>query len=161
MDIDLQQFCSTDGTRWYLTKPFSMGEFSFATNGHILVRQPRRADVPDIDAKAPKFDPSRVLDGMGLARFYAPRFHLPAAPDGHVSCPERRMSVSIAGVCFALNYVRQMLALPGIEIANTASGVIADRKPMLFQFDRGGVGALMALHSPWADHFDIEQGGAS
>lgn len=45
--IDLQQFCATDKTRPYLLKPFSAGEWSWATNGHIMVRVPRRSDVPE------------------------------------------------------------------------------------------------------------------
>ena len=46
-DIDLQQFCSKDDTRPYICKPFSFGEFSYATNGHIIVRVARRADVEE------------------------------------------------------------------------------------------------------------------
>jgi hypothetical protein len=41
--IDLQKFC--DPTRDYLSKPFSLGDYSYATNGHIALRLPRRDDV--------------------------------------------------------------------------------------------------------------------
>jgi hypothetical protein len=41
--IDLQIFC--DPERDYLSKPFSLGDYSYATNGHIALRMPRRDDV--------------------------------------------------------------------------------------------------------------------
>lgn len=37
----LKKFCSFDRDREHLCQPFSMGGFSFATNGHIIVRIPR------------------------------------------------------------------------------------------------------------------------
>jgi hypothetical protein len=36
--VDLQGFCSTDSGRQNLQKPFSRGEFTWATNGHVLIR---------------------------------------------------------------------------------------------------------------------------
>jgi hypothetical protein len=45
----LQQFCSKDRDDERMNTPFSVGEFSYATNGHILVRVPRLADVPERD----------------------------------------------------------------------------------------------------------------
>jgi hypothetical protein len=41
--IDLQIFCDLE--RDYLSKPFSLGDYSYATNGHIALRLPRRDDV--------------------------------------------------------------------------------------------------------------------
>ena len=56
--VDLRQFCSTDvsrkASRIGLTHPFSRGEWSWATDGHIAIRVPRRADVPEnLDAPDP------------------------------------------------------------------------------------------------------------
>ena len=50
---DLQRFAAgEDETRIYISLPWSRGEFSYATNGHILVRVPRLADV-DENPQAP------------------------------------------------------------------------------------------------------------
>jgi len=40
--LDLQQFCSTDELRAWLTKPFRAGDHSYASNGQIMVRVPAR-----------------------------------------------------------------------------------------------------------------------
>lgn len=50
--IDLKPFCSENDIRYYLNAPFSEGEFSYASNGHILIRVPRRDDVPEVDEKS-------------------------------------------------------------------------------------------------------------
>lgn len=44
----MKPFCSTELSRPYLHTPFSLGEFTVATNGHILVRVPRMANVAEI-----------------------------------------------------------------------------------------------------------------
>ena len=50
---DLQAFCADAGDiRYFLRKPWSRGEFTYATNGHILLRVARLPDVPD-ETKAP------------------------------------------------------------------------------------------------------------
>ena len=43
--INLDIFC--DPSSPGLTRPFSVGTWSYATNGHILVRVPRRDDVAE------------------------------------------------------------------------------------------------------------------
>ena len=52
--MDLQQFCSVgdEYNRYRIHRPFSRGAWSWATNGHILVRVARRADIPE-DQDAP------------------------------------------------------------------------------------------------------------
>ena len=42
MTIDLQPFCGEDHDRWYLMKPLSFGDYTYATNGHIVIRVTRR-----------------------------------------------------------------------------------------------------------------------
>lgn len=39
--IDLQKFCAADSYRTNINKPFSRGDFTYATNGHIMIRVPR------------------------------------------------------------------------------------------------------------------------
>jgi hypothetical protein len=45
--IDLTLFCAASGDpRIYLTRPFSIGDYTLASNGHILIRIDRRDDIP-------------------------------------------------------------------------------------------------------------------
>jgi hypothetical protein len=43
----LQTFCSTDEYRSSLQNPFSIGKFTYATNGWVAIRVPRMEDVPE------------------------------------------------------------------------------------------------------------------
>ncbi len=52
--IDLKPFCGDNDIRYYLNEPFSEGEFTYATNGHILIRVPRRDDVPEVSVDSMK-----------------------------------------------------------------------------------------------------------
>ncbi|HBG07677.1 MAG: hypothetical protein A2075_09135 [Geobacteraceae bacterium GWC2_58_44] len=66
----LQQFCWAGDVDNHLKmqKPWSVGEFTFATNGHLLIKVPRLADVAeivnpiDIANGWPKSEPSAWLD---------------------------------------------------------------------------------------------------
>lgn len=49
--IDLQKFCAVHDPRNWLEKPFTEGDFTYATNGHILVRVPRLDGYPDVHEK--------------------------------------------------------------------------------------------------------------
>lgn len=176
--LDLQQFCGTDETRHYLMKPFSRDGFTWATNGHILVRVALRPDVPDVEKK---FNQNGPLNGLEGATFFRPKFDLPPkpmvaeclncegrgfqhnCPDCECQCAtcegsgasdgERLWSTSIGPKVFALNYVRQVLSLPGIELATLPEQPNEDL--MLFRFS-GGVGALMPMRGEKANHIDIK-----
>ena len=52
---DLQRFCDTEGFRHTLETPWSTEKFTYASNGHIIVRVPRIADVPE-RSNAPKIE---------------------------------------------------------------------------------------------------------
>ena len=48
MNLDqLKTYCSTDIQRKWVTKPFTVGDFTFATDGRILFRVPAIAEVPE------------------------------------------------------------------------------------------------------------------
>jgi hypothetical protein len=68
--IDLKKFCSSDQTRPYLMKPFTIGIWTYATNGHICARVPAMAEWPGntIEAPAPKL-------------FVAPKFFAAPVPE--------------------------------------------------------------------------------
>jgi len=46
---NLLMFLSTKPNRWHLEKPWSRDGFTYATNGHIIVRVSALADIPDDD----------------------------------------------------------------------------------------------------------------
>lgn len=179
MDIDLQPFCSTDIDRQYLLKPFSRNGYTYATNGHIMLRVAERPGIPDVEKQ---FNQERPLEGIEAAEFFRPIFDLPPAPDGLGPCdkcdgrgyahdcpdcececetcggtssvdPERFISTAVGPKSFALNYIRQVLALPDVEIQVFPAE--DDGKQMLFRF-RGGVGALMPLRGVKGEHVDIK-----
>lgn len=53
MDINtLKKFCANGIDRINIQAPWSKGEHSYATNGHVIIRVPRLAEVPEND-KAP------------------------------------------------------------------------------------------------------------
>jgi hypothetical protein len=177
--LDLQPFCSTDEARWYLTKPFSRDGFTWATNGHILVRVPLRGNIPDIDKK---FNQAKPIEGIETANFFTPHFNLPPAPSTSDPCPkcegrgskhdcpecdcecetcdgrgdldpERIISTRIGATIYSLFYVRQMFSLPNVELS--VAEAKPDEKPLLFRFD-GGVGALMPMRREAEQHIEIE-----
>lgn len=64
--INLNKFCSKDDTRYRIQKPWSRGEYTYATNGHICVRVPRLADIEE----NPKAPDTEKLFSDALAREY-------------------------------------------------------------------------------------------
>lgn len=65
--IDLKPFCGTDETRPYLLKPFSFEDRTYATDGRIMVRVPRMADVPEITKHADWNKPMEGIDTVTLS----------------------------------------------------------------------------------------------
>lgn len=167
--VDLTKFArDIDGTRPYLAKPFSAGDFTYATNGHILVRVPRIESTKEIEKKGHWDKP---LEGYETAEYEPASLNLPPRAETLEECercegsgkdhdcpeccclcrrcdgfgfedPDRDEKFKIGGLPFALRYVRLMAALPGLEIMK--SPVYA--APLLFRFD-GGIGAVMGLRS--------------
>ena len=164
--IDLQPFCSTDPSRSYLHKPWSRDDYSTATNGHILVRVPRRADIEEND-KAPDIMkvigkiipgqrlgplpqiefPEKVLENCGLCNGSG---HQHDDQCESCTCPcedcngigilvDHQKWMSFDGTALALRYVRLLATLPGIMIPVKLN---PSPEPMPFSFD-GGDGVLM------------------
>lgn len=186
MAVDLQQFCSTDSVRFYLHNPFTLGDFTYATNGHIIVRVPKVDGVP-LAESAP--NPSNIFkDFPASDRFTAlPPLNLPKAegpetvdcsecdgrgkehecPDCDCECEacdgsgkevrEKRVSTELAGVILQLRYVRQIAALPHVEIA---PHLAINGKPVFFRFE-GGDGALMPMRAGYETHVQVERKSAA
>jgi hypothetical protein len=181
--LDLQQFCSTEATRFNLNKPWSADGYTYATNGHIAVRVPQRADVPGND-KAP--NAQRVLDACADQSVSPLTLKLPrervetclecdGSNDRVHSCPscdcvcaacdgrgevssDKEATIDIRGTPFALGYARMISRLPGLCFSDKPPHDVVDASkcpPSRFTFD-GGEGCLMPVRRAAARHIEEE-----
>ena len=172
--IDLMPFCSTEKTRYYLNKPFSRGEWTYATNGHICIRVARVDEWPEV-AKAP--DAGKVIPSPDGIKFKAlgalpiPQAVMIVCPECNGECHsyhncadyecscercdndgeiEQLIIVSFRGAFIDAKYLRMIAALPDVEMAE----VLDPTGPMLFRF-AGGDGVIMGMDQSLCK-FDIE-----
>lgn len=172
--IDLQQFCSTDRMRPYLHNPFTIGGFTYATNGHVCVR------VAPIDgvAKQDKPDPGKLFtqyfkdEPRGALEVAMPEIVEDWQECGYCGgsgkehdCPDctcgectdcdgkgkikesLTVTISIGNATYDGKYVKQLLDLPGLRfpVSPPKEGAAG------FVF-AGGEGLLMPLR--WDDVTD-------
>jgi hypothetical protein len=158
MSIDLNQFCDPErrAPGADLSVPFSLNGHTYATNGHICVRVPRRPDIPE-NKEAPNaeklpWDFSRIKFGP----LPAPEFlrdqcwvcggsgYLHKCPDCRCECTECKGAgrfaprARIGKAVFTGQYIEWMQALPGLEIGKPKP----PPRPLPFRF-KGGEGLLM------------------
>lgn len=184
--MDLQKYCSDDPYRPNLAKPFSVGEFTYATNGHIMVRVPRRDDIPEQNQKL-KDTLDRTFSDLPKATFsefrHKPLPNIPAAelvdcsscdgrgnehdcPDCSCTCDEcngsgkitkqPEISTTVRGVIYNLRYFAMVIDLPGLKVAKPPRG----ERPILLQFEGGHI-AIMPRREKFATHVDIELDAAA
>lgn len=175
--IDLQRFCAGPDSlaaKHGLGAPWSQGDWTYASNRHVLVRVPRRADVPAGGAETPAGAPA--IFAMHAAAELAPflGLELPAAADcsGDVFCEEGNAacdacrSVALRGGLFALEYVRLIVELPALQLARQAPAC-TDRTPRVepavalrftFGGDEPGEGLLMPRSERARHHLDVLEG---
>lgn len=171
MNIDLSLFCGTDKHRPHLHQPFSRGDWTYATNGHILVRQPRRTDVPEVK-NSPNPEKLFAAVDVSLPSRPLPVFEFPTperttclscegrgtehdCPDCQCECEicggrgERveRITAGIGATSFSAKYIAMLAALPDIKVPAEPPIDAA----MYFTFD-GGDGLLMPMKSPAERH---------
>lgn len=65
--INLQAFCHVGRSRTYLSQPYSIGDYTYASNGFVAVRVARQDDAPEND-EAPKLI-AEILSGHDARRF--------------------------------------------------------------------------------------------
>lgn len=172
--VDLKKFCGTDAWRPYLHEPFSRGEYTYATNGHIMVRVPRVAGIGEIPLIK---NPEKIFAPMPADGWRTLRVALPPVDpskecsycygsgfldddegDCGLDCIEcngtgfvvANVSTEIGGVIFDLKYIRMVAELPDIEIV---IGPIDGQS--FFRFS-GGDGALMPMRSEFENHVKVE-----
>jgi hypothetical protein len=173
--IDLQPFCSTDATRRpTICQPFSCGDWTYATNGHIMVRVPRRPDVGEVK-NAPMAE--KLFDQCGPTADMRPlpQFEFPepdpsepcATCDGRGTvhdCPDcscgceqcggrglhtKMVTGAIGKRPFNAKYLKMIAQLPAATVPATQS---AGDGPMPFAFGGGGEGLLMPVKTAGHKH---------
>lgn len=176
MTIDLRPFCDRNKRR-NLHRPFTRGEFTYATDGALVIRVDHRADVPD-NEKAPL---AEGLPWPDASTVYAPpavpglpileEIECPRCDGGQVhDCPtchcecgscdgSGRMlepySADVGEAIFSVKYLFKILVLPGIQF-----GPSKQAEPMPFRFD-GGEGLLMPLTSRARKHVGASEDEAA
>ena len=155
--IDLKPFCGIKDARWYLNGPFSLGEYSYATNGCVIVRVPRRPEIAEVP-EAPK--PEKLFaehqPDPAAKWFDVPELPKPEMKDclycnDDVGQPceecngtgkvEKMRTVDIGDVHFQLKLLRLLKSLPNCKIIPHRQDAI------YFTFD-GGDGLLMPMICP-------------
>ena len=84
--INLETFCSPE--RPELARPFSLGEWTYASNGHVLVRVQRREEIPENAENPVGFRAASLFSEITRKPHYtpAPKFELPEALEKKVRC---------------------------------------------------------------------------
>jgi hypothetical protein len=163
---DLMKFCHTDPERFNISVPWSAGEYSYATNGHVIIRVPRLVDVQENDSAPPTvllFPYADPLEWFALAEIELPEQKSSDCPEcngekevEHEDCPHCKghpcewcdgtgkvtpmQPVPVGNSHYQLVY---LLTLKGL--ANCRMGPNTDpMKQTPFQFD-GGDGLIMPM----------------
>ena len=164
---DLERFCSDDISRPSLSAPWSSGDYSYASNGHLIVRVPRMVDIAESDV-APKvagmFDKHMVEppEWFALSDIELPEMEIVDCatceggeesvhdcPDCSCICEdcndtgkvEEIIRVKVGMALYQLKYLLMLKGLPNCKLGPTGEWT-----PAPFRFD-GGDGLLMPMRS--------------
>lgn len=74
---ELKRFCSTDDSRISIQAPWTHDGYTWATNGHILVRVPEMVDVPE-NTFAPDCSKLLAKQPQAVTWFLVPKCSMPA-----------------------------------------------------------------------------------
>jgi hypothetical protein len=127
--IDLSPFCADP-----YPHPFTQGDYTYATNLHVLVRVPKIEGVP-LDVEAPVWSLAKALVCADTLT-YRPL----ETNEGYVSSEGREWRVGVAW--FKEIYLDKLAKLPNLVISSAGQ-----LEPMPFRFT-GGVGLLMPMKPP-------------
>lgn len=168
---DLQPFCYEHSGRPNIRQPFSRGDFTFATNGALIVRVPRLEDVGEeggVDIE--KINGTVAVSGREPFQIddiekweAAPKFPTVSYKEVCEDCYEAGRVKDTCGTCSGLGVLTAwdfdctavkighrhfgpkllftLLRLPNLEFA---PAIGAPEEPINFRFD-GGCGVLMPL----------------
>ncbi len=165
--LDLKPFCSTKAHVREIREPFPRGDFTYATNSHIMIRIPRRPEdaevenaphaeklfdstpllplgpLPAIKLPAPKVDDCPKCEGGTESVHSCPDCDCECDKCGGSGTIEAMTTCEVNGTIFDIKYVRLIQALPGVQFPTAPPKGQGAR----FTFD-GGEGMVM----PCASH---------
>lgn len=139
MSIDLNLFCDPErcAPGCDFSVPFSRNNYSYATNGHVAVRVPRRPDIPE-NKQAPSAERLEQLPWGGSRVKFGPLPELEGLADKVMDC----RSVRIGKAFFFAPYIEWLQTLPALQI-----GKPKPSRPLPFRFE-GGEGLIMPQSKP-------------
>jgi hypothetical protein len=164
MTIDiktLKSFCVRDSVREIIRKPFSYGDYTYATNGIVAVRVPRIEDV--IQENRPSIE--KLFSNFSFENMVSFKVKIPMGKKAEClncggsrtehDCPYckcecescdgkglivEKVYIDVAGTVFEGKYLRLLQSLPNVKIAPVKE------KVCWFVFD-GGDGAIMPIRN--------------
>lgn len=177
----LRSFCGSDPRCSITYRPWSVGAYSYATNGRIIVRVPRLDDVPPPDDAKIEKTAAQIDEWLAklddTPRVAVPRIEIPKGrswtcdkcdgrgfehdcPDCNCECTDceagtchQPVMVAWRGTHVSRDMWRLIAALPGSRIASSPPlPPIYDH--VSFAFD-GGVGIVLPMRKPTLPH-DVE-----
>ena len=170
--IDLTQFCAReDAPHIQLTRPFTLGDFSYASDGCVCVRTPRRDGVPPplmpiaADLVFEARDETQAFIPLPLAGWPGGDIVEYCGPRGGdlsgqiipgIRTAWRKHSVAVGETHFDSAYLT-LLARRLVEPAIEAEPIAG--RAALIRFE-GGVAALMPLRNPCQSSFRLGADGA-
>lgn len=171
MNDFLLKFCGRDPRRQNLHKPWSRGEWTYATDGRVAIRVPRISSIEENPsapaaetlpfgdettpfAPAPEIkislntSPCEDCDGRG---------YLHDCPTCECACSFcegtgdvlEKQTIGIGPATFNAKYIKRIQILPGLRF-----GPADKANAMPFRFDGGGEGLVMPMR--WEGTRDIE-----
>ena len=166
MNIEmLMPFCSKDESRPMLSAPFTIGKFTYATDGRVCVRVPDFPDPPPdiqvtqgiaklgwdtapraVAVELPKKIPCErttectSCDGTGTCKCECGDMHPCEDCGGDGKMIQNDQGVEVGKMFLGESYLRKLAALPGLKLYD--NGGVLD--VVYFTFD-GGEGLLMPM----------------
>lgn len=148
----LWEICSQDETRFAICSPWSEGEWSYATDGRMLVRMPRLAGVP-ANRLAPKNIPTVLgWSEMPAVEQWWTLEEIELAPmtsdcDECESASRQQFPVEFGPLLLRNDLVSRMAGMPGAQWAVEPGRGERDGR-CLVRGDHGAMGIIMGMHEP-------------
>ena len=120
--------------------PFSQGDYSYGTNGKVILRVARLPEVPE-RASAPAAVDREIFQTMSHDGNFFP---CPPVPETNESQPFQQQKVKLGCVTVDAKYLRLIKDLPGLKVAVGKAENRHHFPAVTFVFD-GGEGRIMPL----------------
>jgi hypothetical protein len=142
--INLPPFCARKSDcRYYLRRPWSRDGHTYATDGRIAVRVPRRDDIPE-NEEAP--DLERILKTSFSPKGAAYSLCTAMLPRGFSVSFSNRAAIFDGDLLGKLRPLSELVIFPRSALRGA---------PLSFAWD-GGIGLVMPRRTPFSKHIEIE-----